>query len=223
MSEFDLASTDRLLTTTRTVRKRLDLAAPVDSTTVLECLEIATQAPSGGNGQRWRWVFVRDPQLKATIHDFYAAAYEEYSAPLRPLVKADDVAGQRIVGSSDHLAEHLAEVPLLVIPCVLERLGPEASRREQASLYGGIFPAVWSFQLALRTRGYGSAITTLHIAYEREIGELLGIPETVTQVALLPVARYTGETFQAAARKPVDEVVYVDRWKRRPADASPST
>jgi len=220
MDGFDLGSTDRLLTTTRAVRKRLDLTAPVEESVVLECLRIATQAPSGGNGQRWRWLLVRDRSARATIAGFYRQSYEAYSAPRRGLVPADDRSGQRIVDSSDFLAEHLAEVPLLVIPCVLDRLGPGATLQESASLYGGILPAVWSFQLALRSRGYGSAFTTLHLVHEGEVGELLGIPETVTQVALLPVARYTGQTFRPAPRRRIEELTYYDQWRRTAADVA---
>ena len=213
MDGFDLASTDRLLSTTRTVRKRLDLDTPIDMAEVMDCLRLASYAPSGGNGQRWRWLMVTDPELKRGIAEYYAQAYADYSAPLKAQIASDDNPALRMAASSDFLADNLARVPLLVIPCALERLTPESSTREAASLYGGMFPAVWSFQLALRSRGYGSAITTLHIAFEKEVGDLLGIPDTVTQVALIPVARYTGETFGVAPRRPVEEVVYADRWK----------
>src|SRR5215207_5957852 len=107
----------------------------------------------------------------------------------------------------------MAEMPLLVIPCTLDQLTPDADAEQRASLYGGIFPAVWSFQLALRSRGLGSALTTLHLAYEREIGGALGIPETVMQVALLPVGYYTGDDFRPAPRRPVEELTYWDTWK----------
>ena len=115
--------------------------------------------------------------------------------------------------SSDFLAEHLADVPVLVIPCTLDQLSAEATSQERASLYGGILPAVWSFQLVLRSRGLGSAYTTLHLVHERAVGELLGIPNTVTQVALLPVAYYTGSSFRPAVRRPVEEVTYWDTWR----------
>ena len=115
--------------------------------------------------------------------------------------------------SSTYLADHLAEVPVLAIPCVLDRIAPGATAEQQASFYGGVFPAIWSFQLALRSRGLGSALTTLHLDYEREIGEVLGVPETVTQVALLPVAYYTGDTFRPAPRRPVEEITYWDTWR----------
>ena len=213
VAEFDLAQTDRLLTTTRAVRKRLDLARPVERGVVLECLRIATQAPSGGNRQRWRWVVVRDGPKKKAIADLYERAYDAYIAPQLALLDPDDRASVRMVESSRYLADHMAEVPLLVIPCVLDRLEPGAGTTEVASYYGGILPAVWSFQLALRSRGLGSAWTTLHLDYEREVGELLDIPETVTQVALLPVAYYRGEGFGPAPRRPIEEITYLDGWK----------
>jgi nitroreductase len=210
---FDLVQTDRLLTTTRAVRQRLDLARPVESEVVLECLRIAAQAPSGGNRQRWRWMVVRDGAKKEAVASLYAKSYAAYIAPRLEMLQPDDHASVRMTASSTYLAEHMAEVPVLVIPCVLDRLAADATAEQQASFYGGILPAVWSFQLALRSRGLGSAWTTLHLDYENEVGDLLEIPRTVTQVALLPVAYYTGDDFRPAPRRPIEEVVYLDTWR----------
>jgi nitroreductase len=215
MAEFDLGQTDRLLTTTRAVRRRLDLGRPVEAAVVLECLTIATQAPSGSNGQRWRWMLVTDADKKRVVGEYYAKSFAAYMAPKADLIDEGDVASAKMAGSAQYLAEHMAEVPMLVIPCTLDRLAPDAGLEEEASLYGGILPAVWSFQLALRSRGLGSAWTTLHLNYQRQIGEMLGIPDTVTQVALLPVAYYTGEGFRPAARRPIGEVTYWNSWRER--------
>ena len=212
-AEFDLEQTDRLLTTTRAVRKRLDLTRPVEREVVLECLRVATQAPSGGNRQRGRWLVVRDAAKKKAIADLYARSYEDYITPQLAVLDPEDRASVRMVESSRYLADHMADVPLLVVPCILDRLPPDAGPAEVSGFYGGILPAVWSFQLALRSRGLGSAWTTLHLEYERQVGELLDIPLTVTQVALLPVAYYRGEGFRQAPRRPVEEITYVDRWK----------
>ena len=213
MTDVDTAETDRLLTTTRAVRKRLDLQRPVEPAVILDCLRIAGQAPSGGNGQRWRWVLVRDDAKKLVVADYYAKSYTAYIAPRRARLQPGDTRGARMLESSTYLADHLAEVPVLAIPCVLDRVAPDATGERLASFYGGVFPAIWSFQLTLRSRGLGSALTTLHLDYEREIGELLGVPETVTQVALLPVAYYTGDTFRPAPRRPVEETTYWDTWR----------
>ena len=213
MADFDLGQTDRLLTTTRAVRKRLDLQRPVDPSVVLECLRIAGQAPSGGNGQRWRWVLVRDAEKKQAVADLYAKSFAPYIAPRRAQIGPDDVASRRMIDSAQYLADHMGEVPVLAIPCILDRVTADATAEQLASFYGGVFPAVWSFQLALRSRGLGSALTTLHLEYEREVGEVLGIPETVTQAALLPGAYYPGTDFRAAPRRPVEEVTYWDEWK----------
>jgi len=212
-TEFDVVQADRLLTTTRAVRKRLDLSRPVEPSVLLDCLRVASQAPSGGNGQRWRWVLVRDPAKKQAIAELYAKSYDAYIAPKKALVQPGDVRSERMIASSTYLADHMAEVPVLAIPSILDRVPPDASVEQLAGFYGGIFPAVWSFQLALRTRGLGSALTTLHLEYEREVADVLGIPDTVTQVALLPVAYYTGESFSPAPRRPVEEVTYWDEWK----------
>jgi nitroreductase len=209
---FDTTQTDRLLTTTRAVRKRLDLQREVPREVVLECIQLACQAPSPGNNQRWRWVVVTDAEKRRAIAELYGKSYAAYIAPKKEMIAADDDARWRITGSSDYLADHMAEVPVLVIPCLLETLPADATGERHAGFWGGILPAVWSFQLALRSRGLGSALTTLHLDYEREIGELLGIPDTVTQAALLPVAYTKGVDFGPAARRPAAEVTYFDRW-----------
>jgi nitroreductase len=210
---FDLAQTDHLLTTTRAVRKRLDLTRAVEPKVLLDCIQIASQAPSGSNAQRWRWIVVTDPEKKKTVAHYYALSFKDYIAPKLDLIAPGDHASLRMTDSASYLAEHMAEVPVLVIPCVLDR-PPEASGGEQsAGFWGGILPAVWSFQLALRSRGLGSAWTTLHLNYEKEVGNALGVPPTVTQAALLPVAYYTGTDFKPAPRRAAAELTYWDEWK----------
>ena len=199
------------------MRKRLDLTRPVPRELVLDCIRLATQAPAGGNVQRWRWLVVDDPELKAGIAEYYRRAYEPYIETQKLAVEKvgrTDASTIGIIDSSTYLAEHLAEVPVHVIPIALDRLPPDVQQGTMAGFYGSILPAVWSFQLAARSRGLGSAWTTLHLAYEREVGELLGIPETVSQVALLPVAYYTGDDFKPGVRRPAEEVTYWNGWKR---------
>jgi nitroreductase len=212
---FDLAETDRLLTTTRAVRRRLDLGRPVAREVVLDCLRVATQAPSGGNTQPWRWLVVDDPEVRAGLAEIYRKGYGPYIEMQKAAVVAaggdDDNA---ILRSSDYLAEHLHEVPVHVIPCLLSRLPEQPTTVDTAGFYGSILPAVWSFMLALRSRGLGSAYTTLHLQHEREAAELLGVPDTVTMVALLPVAHVSGD-FRPADRKPVEAVTYWNGWKQR--------
>ncbi|MGH9086294.1 MAG: nitroreductase family protein [Acidimicrobiales bacterium] len=210
---FDLDVVDHLLTTTRAVRKRIDLSRPVEPEVIETCLRLACQAPSGGNGQRWRWVVVADPRKKEIVAERYAESFARYIAPRKAQLRPDDERGHRMVDSATYLADHMAEMPLLVIPCTLDQLAPDADAEQRAGLYGGIFPAVWSFQLALRSRGLGSALTTLHLAHEREVGEALGIPETVSQVALLPVGYHTGDDFKVAPRRSAEELTYWDSWK----------
>jgi len=215
MADIDRAATDHLLSTTRAVRKRLDLTRPVPTDLVLECLRVAVQAPAGGNIQRWRWLLVDDPELKAGLAALYARSYAPYMEEQRAAVATTGrTDADRIMASSDHLTEHLQEVPLLVIPCQLGRPEPGMSQGMLAGFYGSILPAVWSFMLAARSRGLGTAWTTLHLGYEDEAADLLGIPHTVSQVALIPTAFYTGETFQAASRRAVEEITYRNRWKQ---------
>jgi nitroreductase len=212
---FDLAETDRLLTTTRAVRKRLDLERPVERQVVLDCLRVATQAPSGGNTQPWRWLVVDDPEVRAGLADIYRTGYGPYIEMQKAaVVAAGGDENNAILRSSDYLAEHLHEVPVHVIPCLLSRLPERPTTADTAGFYGSILPAVWSFMLALRSRGLGSAYTTLHLQHEREAAELLGVPDTVTTVALLPVAHVSGD-FRPADRKPIENVTYWNAWKRR--------
>ena len=215
---FDLTETDRLLTTTRAVRRRLDLQRPVSRETVLDCLRIANQAPSGGNSQPWRWLVIDDPDVRASLADIYRIGYGPYIEMQKAaIVAAGGDADSAILRSSDELAAHLQDVPVLVIPCLLTRLSERPSSADTAGFYGSIVPAVWSFMLALRSRGLGSVYTTLHLQQEQTAAELLGIPDTVTQVALLPVAYTRGDDFKAADRRPVEQVTYLNRWSNKPA------
>ncbi|HST66253.1 MAG TPA: nitroreductase family protein [Mycobacteriales bacterium] len=191
---------DELLTTTRSVRRRLDLDRPVDLAVVRECVEIALQAPSGGNAQRWHWIVVTDPALREPIGGYYRRAWQAYSKDSAPGAVRDSAA---------HLADVLAQVPVLLIPCLEVPTLPAGS---QASTWGSLLPAAWSYMLAARARGLGTAWTTLHLRYEREVAELLGLPDGIRQGALIPTAYYTGETFKPARRTPVEEVLHVDGW-----------
>lgn len=205
-----------LLTTTRSVRKRLDLTRPVPLELVRECLEIALQAPTGGNRQGWHWIVVTDPELRKTIGDYYGRsfrAYYESGASAGALFQDDPVRAatqRRVSESAVYLGEHLGDVPVLVIGCIEVPGGlPQGN---QAGLWGSLLPAAWSYMLAARARGLGTAWTTLHLAYESEIAELLGIPADVRQGVLLPTAYYTGDTFGPARRQPLDDVLHLDRW-----------
>ncbi|HZB49867.1 MAG TPA: nitroreductase family protein [Mycobacteriales bacterium] len=206
---------DELLTTTRAVRRRLDLERPVPRALVEECLRIALQAPSGSNAQRWHWVVLTDPDLRAAVGEHYRRAVDAYerSPGFAGRLHADDPersAVQRRVGdSAAYLGQVMGRVPVLVIPCLEARSLPAGN---QAGLWGSLLPAVWSYMLAARARGLGTAWTTLHLRYEPEVAELLGLPEHVRQGALVPTAYYTGETFRPAARQPLESVLHVDGW-----------
>lgn len=207
---------DELLTTTRTVRKRLDLHRPVPMAVVRECLEIALQAPSGSNRQGWQWIVIDDAELRRRIGDIYRESVQAYltSASSAGKLFADDpdrASVQRRVGDSvAWLGEHLGEVPVLVIPCL--RAGRRLPEGNQAGLWGSLLPATWSYMLAARARGLGTAWTTLHLAREADVARLLGLPSGVHQGALIPTAYYTGATFRPAARAALDDVLHVNAW-----------
>jgi nitroreductase len=212
---MDLAAIDHLLTTTRSVRKRLDLKRPVPPQLIEQCIEIALQAPTGSNAQGWHFVAVSDPAKRAAIGRLYQQAFEAYDRPSNwPQYTSDDLRAHqlpRLVDSARYLAHHMHEVPVLVIPCIQGRV-EKARLVEQASLYGSILPAAWSFMLALRARGLGTAWTTLHLVHEAEVAKLLGIPDAVTQVALFPVAYFTGQEFRRAERIPAAPLTHWNAW-----------
>lgn len=209
---------DELLTTTRSVRKRLDFSRPIEPEVLRECLDIALQAPTGGNRQGWQFVLVTDAEKRQALGDIYRRGWALYrglpfNAPDRLPRDAERAATQlRVLDSADYLAEHMGEAPALLVPCLRGRVDGTATP-EQAGFWGSIYPAVWSFMLAARARGLGSSLTTVHLFYEREAAELLGIPyEKVTQVALLPVAYTLGTEFAPAKREPLDTVLHVNGW-----------
>jgi nitroreductase len=211
-ARFDLRQTDRLLTTTKQVRKRLDFDREVPLELIVECIDIANHAPMGGNLERNRWMVITDPELKAAIARRYAEVGRPYLAS-NSEVRGDD-RSQRVIDSALVLTERLADAPALVLALRLDRLDADAGVAEEAGYYGSVIPGVWSFQLAARARGLGSAWTTFHLVHEAEVAELLGIPASVTQVALLPVAYYTGDSFTPAPRRPAREITYLNRWKQ---------
>lgn len=191
---------DELLTTTRAVRRRLDLTRPVARELVEGCLELAFQAPNGSNGQDWRWVLVDDPATKAALAELYRLGMRDHASRDRSGEPEHGNSDARMSASVLHLAEHLAEVPVLVVPTVARRYGTQTTF-QQASRWGSVLPAVWSLMLALRSRGLGSAWTTIHLYREREAAELLGIPsDEHTQVGLFPVAYTRGTRFSRGER-----------------------
>ncbi|MEM7272259.1 MAG: nitroreductase family protein [Actinomycetota bacterium] len=209
--QFDLEQTDALLSTTRAVRKRLDFEREVPDDVLLECLQLAVQAPTGSNRQGWRWMVVRDAEKKEALADIYRRAGGAY---LADAAKDADQGSQtgRVIDSANYLAQHLGEVPVMVIPMIIGRL-QDGTTNSAAGLFGSIIPAMWSFQLALRSRGLGSCYTTLHLGLEQEAAELLGIPEHMSQAGLLPVAYTKGTDFKAAKRDPVEQITYLDTYK----------
>ena len=209
-------SVDEALTSTRAVRKRLDLQRPVPRELLLECLQVAVQAPTGSNRQGWQFVFVSDPEKKRAVAERYARSWFAYNADRRTTYPEGDPRREqlpKVVSSARYLAEHMHEAPWLLIPCIEGRLPEGASVALQASLWGSILPAFWSFMLAARARGLGTAWTTLHLVYERECAQILGIPyDSYTQAGLTPIAYTQGEAFRPATRLPLETVVHWEGW-----------
>ena len=219
MAKLNL-SADEVLTTTRAVRKRLDFDRPVDMADIRECLQIALQAPSGSNTQDWQFMLVTDPDKIAAIAEYYRRAFADYEASdFQPTAhhKGDAAMEQtqvKVLSSAKYLADNLHRVPALLIPCSAIRpdLPGGLPLSAIAGIMGSIIPAAWSFMLAARERGIGTCWTTLHLEFEKEIGELLGIPESVAQVALIPVAYTKGTDFKAGPRTDLDRSLHIDSW-----------
>jgi nitroreductase len=213
---IDRVATDKLLTTTRSVRKRLDLTREVEPQVIQDCIDIAMQAPTGTNAQNWAFVVITDPDKKKFIADAYRNGGEMmagsgYPPPLEPGDPREHVM-PKVMESAGYLGEILEQVPVFVIACVRGRVESVPMVIAQASTYGSILPAAWSFMLALRSRGLGTAWTTIHLFQEQAISELLGIPADWTQTVLFPVAYYTGDDFKPAHRLPSDTMTHWDSW-----------
>ena len=202
---------DQLLSTTRAVRRRLDLTRPVEREVLEDCLRLAQQAPTASYAQNWHFVVVTDAGARAALGELWRSVAGPYLARRAKAAAADPVVA-RISDSVRHLAEHIHEVPVHVIPCVEGRTDG-APAAAQAPRWASIIPAAWSFMLAARARGLGGVWTTFHLRHEREAAELLGIPyERVMQAALIPVAYTVGTDFRPAPRRPLDTMVHWDRW-----------
>jgi len=221
MSQLDLTN-DELLSTTRAVRKRLDFDREVPRSVLEECMALALQAPSGSNAQNWHFVFVTDDDKKARIAELYRQSWAGYVDS--PMSAANVHAGDpsmaqtqdRVMSSAQYLADNLHRAPVFFIPCFagrIDSLSGEGANTAQASTFGSVIPAAWSFMLAARARGLGTCWTTLHLMHERAVADIIGLPyEEVTQVALIPVAYTKGTEFKAAPRKDMAGVVHFDGW-----------
>ncbi len=215
MSERLNLTADEVLTTTRSVRKRLDFDRPVPRELITESLDIAMQAPTGSNRQGWQWMVVEDQDKKKAIADYYSDNFNRYAATPGAEYKDGDVRGERmekVRTSAQYLADNFHKSPYMVIP-LIEGRPDDYPIMAQAGLWGSILPAVWSFMLALRERGLGSAWTTLHLQYESEVAELLGIPhDRYVQAGLFPVAYTKGTDFKLASRIPATELTHWDTF-----------
>lgn len=204
---------DEMLATTRAVRKRLDLQRPVERELLEECLRLAQQAPTGSNRQGWGFIVVTDPQKRLALAELYRKSWEPYSrSRVAEAAQVEQATQDRVRDSASYLAEHMHEVPVHVIPVIRGRTDA-APIVAQAGVWGSILPAAWSFMLAARARGLGTAWTTLHLRYEEEAAAVLGIPfAEVMQTALIPVAHTIGTDFKPAPRAPLETIVHWEQW-----------
>lgn len=214
MTELLPLTPDELLTTTRAVRKRLDLSRPVERDIVEECISIGLQAPSGSNRQAWQWVPVDDPAAKSRLAELYREVFDAYEPRSAGYVTGDTRADRRsaVTASSVHLRDHLHEVPVLLVVFQEGRV-EELSLGSQPGFWGSVVPAIWSFMLALRARGLGSTWTTMTCRRPKEVAEVLGVPhDSYTQIGLFPLAYTIGTDFKPAARLDPSSVIHWNSW-----------
>ena len=208
-SAFDLDTVERLLTTTRAVRRRLDYERPVEREVILDCIRISQQAPTGTNAQHWRWLVIDDPDKKAALGEIYARGIPLLDEMSK---SAKDAQTATVYNHARDFAARLGDVPIHVIPCLEGRLDEDAQQVHITTYYGSVYQAVWSFQLALRSRGLGSVFTTMHLAFEEESRQILDLPENVVQTALLPVAYTLGMDFKPTDRPPPESITHFNEW-----------
>jgi nitroreductase len=215
---IDVMSVDQALMTTRAVRRRLDLERPVDLDILFECIDIAEQAPCGGNQSSRRWIIIRDQERKDQLAELYMSTVGEWMIGTYDRISGTGHPQEKVMRSAAYLAEHLAEVPAIVIPTIIG----EHDGSGRPGLFDSVIQSVWSFSVALRARGLGSAWTTAHLGRADAIAELLGIPDGVTQIAMLPVAWTKGTDFKLAPRYPAREIAFVDAyghtWETGPSE-----
>lgn len=211
---MDLEVCDRLLTTTRSVRRRLDFDRPIEAALIEECIDLAAQAPTGAKREAWRFLVVTDAERKAALGALYLRAFEGYAARRSDRAQAGASSGSRARTAQRSLAENLPRFPALILACIEGRPDPN-SIAQQVALYGSILPAAWSLMLALRARGLGTTWTTLHLIHEREAAELLEIPPEITQTVLLPVAHMRDARLRPAERRPAREITYWNHWGQK--------
>jgi nitroreductase len=211
-NRLDTDTTDRLLTTTRAIRRRFDFARPVEKEVLLECLRLSQQAPTASNAQSWRWILVTEDDTKQRVARCYRQGGRAHIERVLAHRHERDAQSNRMIDSAMFLYDNLERVPVLAFAILAGDIPPDATHAARSTFYASIYPSVWSFMLALRSRGLGSVLTTLHLNSEKEIGATLGIPENFTQMAMVPIGYIHGHAPKSATRPPVEDIVRWERW-----------
>ena len=199
--ELDLASIDTVLSTARSVRRRLDFDRPVEAATILDCIDIATQAPTGLGGESWRFVVVLDSYRKRRLAEVYRTVLYELA----------EQRGLEIKPTQEALVARLHQVPAMILVCSMAP-APEGEVAAQVAYYGSILPAAWSLMLALRARQLGATWTTLLSSRQQEVGKILQMPEDAVLTVMLPVAYTKNARLARADRAPARQVTFWDTW-----------
>ena len=211
---------DHALTTTRAVRMRLDLERPVDDQVLLDCIDVAEQAPTGGNMGSRRWMVIRDQATKDRLAELYLAAGGSWVIETAERLEGTDHPNARMMQGAKRLAESISAMPALVIPTIIGR--HDGSGRP--GLFDSVIQSAWSFMVALRSRGLASVWTTMYLGEADAVAELLELPDDVTQICLFPVAYTEGVDFSPSSRRrPARDIAYFDRFgQTRPSADDPT-
>jgi nitroreductase len=200
---------DHALTTTRGVRQRLDFDREVDDQIILDCIDVAEQAPTGGNNGSRRWMIIRDQRTKDRMAELYLSAGVDWVIETAKRLEGSGHQNERMMAGARHLGENIARTPALVIPTILGH--HDGSGRP--GLFDSVIQSAWSFQIALRARGLGTVWTTMYLNEAPAVAELLELPDNVTQICLFPVAWTKGSNFKSTSRRyPAREIAYFDRY-----------
>ena len=212
------AIVDHALMTTRGVRQRLDFDRDVDDQIILDCIDVAEQAPTGGNNGSRRWMIVRDQQTKDRMAELYLSAGVDWVIETAKRLEGSGHQNERLMAGARHLGENIARTPALVIPTILGR--HDGSGRP--GLFDSVIQSAWSFMVALRSRGLGTVWTTMYLNEAPAVAELLELPDHVTQICLFPVAYTIGTDFTPTSRRhPAADIAYFDRYGRTKTPVGP--
>ena len=185
---------------------------PVPDELIRKIIDAGLRAPTGGDAQNWRFIVVKDPEIKQRIQVVYKRAFEIVIARYRsspPAPGKTEAHKQRMLKAVEYLTDHFHEAPVMIVCCLLNDTARAIGLAKMSG--ASIYPSVQNMLLAARALGLGSVLTTRHLLYEKEVNEALRLPENAETFAILPIGWPMGK-FGAVSREPVEKVTFFNRW-----------